>query len=67
MSIENNKSSKAVKKMLIMQVCKTCYKFFQTIYDNKKIKKLTIIPDDEEENIQCNSSYHKKLVDSFKS
>jgi hypothetical protein len=50
-----------------MQVCKTCYKFFQTIYDNKKIKKLTIIPDGEEENIQCNSSYHKKLVDSFKS
>lgn len=49
-----------------MQVCKTCYKFFQTIYDNKKMKKLKIITDEQEEKIQCNSSYHKKLVDSFK-
>ncbi len=50
-----------------MQVCKTCYKFFETIYDNKKLKKLTIIPENMEEKNQCNSSYHKKLVDSFKS
>jgi hypothetical protein len=49
-----------------MQVCKTCYKFFQTIYDNKKIKKLKIIPEEQEETLQCYSSYHKKLVDSFK-
>ena len=50
-----------------MQVCKTCYKFFQTIYDNKKLKKLEIIPDKQKETLQCNSNYHKKLVDSFKS
>ena len=49
-----------------MYVCKTCYKFFQTIYDKKKLKKLEII-DDKKEKIQCNSNYHKKLVDSFKS
>lgn len=49
-----------------MQICKTCYKFFQTIYDNKKMKKLTIIPDDQDVKFQCNSSYHKKLVDGFK-
>ena len=49
-----------------MQVCKTCYKFFQTIYDNKKIKKLKIIPDEQTGILQCNSNYHKKLVDSFK-
>jgi hypothetical protein len=50
-----------------MYVCKTCYKFFQTIYDNKKLKKLEIIDDNKKEKIQCNSNYHKKLVDSFKS
>ncbi len=49
-----------------MHVCETCYKFFQTIYDNKKIKKLMIISDEQKDKIQCNSSYHKKLVDSFK-
>jgi hypothetical protein len=49
-----------------MQVCEICFKFFQTIYDNKKIKKITIIPNEQKENLQCNSSYHKKLVDSFK-
>lgn len=49
-----------------MYVCNICYKFFQTMYDNKKIKKLKIIGEDEKEKVHCNSSYHKKLVDSFK-
>lgn len=62
--IENNKSY--FNYLRVMQVCKTCYKFFQTIYDNKKIKKLKIIPDEQTEKLQCNSNYHKKLVDSFK-
>ena len=45
-----------------MQVCKTCYKFFQTIYNNKKIKKLKIIPDEQAEKIQC---YHLAIIKSW--
>jgi hypothetical protein len=37
------------------------------MYDNKKLKKLEIIDENKKDKIQCNSNYHKKLVDGNKS
>lgn len=53
--------------MIRMLVCDKCYKFLKTIYTNKQLKKINIIPPDQKENIHCLSNYHNKLVDSFKS
>lgn len=46
----------------MIDVCPVCYKFFQSIYDKKKMKEVRL-----DESNQCMSSYHKKLTDSFKS
>lgn len=47
---------------MAIDVCPTCFKFLQTIYDRKKMKEVRLAPDQP-----CKSMYHKKLTDSFKS
>jgi hypothetical protein len=42
----------------VIEVCPVCYKFFQTIYDKKKMKDIKLVEDQP-----CKSMYHKKLVD----
>jgi hypothetical protein len=42
----------------MIEVCATCYKFLQTIYDRKKMKEIKLVEDHP-----CESMYHKKLVD----
>jgi hypothetical protein len=42
----------------MIEVCPVCYKFFQTIYDAKKMKEVRMA-----EGQPCKSMYHKKLVD----
>ncbi len=50
-----------------MYVCETCFNFLKSIYTVKQLKKIQVIPKDQNSGLQCLSSYHKKLVDSFKS
>lgn len=50
-----------------MYVCETCFNFLKSIYSVKQLKKIRVIGKDEDSGSQCLSSYHKKLVDSFKS
>lgn len=42
----------------MIEVCPVCYKFFQTIYDRKKMKEVRMV-----ESQPCKSMYHKKLTD----
>jgi hypothetical protein len=49
---------------MAIDVCPTCFKFLQTIYDKKKMKEVRLEPDQQQ---PCKSMYHKKLTDSFKS
>ncbi len=42
----------------MIQVCLVCYKFYQSIYDKKKMKDLILV-----EGQPCKSMYHKKLTD----
>jgi len=42
----------------MIEVCPVCYKFFQTIYDKKKMKEVRMV-----EGQSCKSMYHKKLTD----
>ncbi len=50
-----------------MYVCEACFNFLKTIYTPKQLKKIEQISNVQKEKIQCLSSYHKKLVDGFKS
>jgi hypothetical protein len=59
---------------LVEEVCPTCYKFLQSIYDKKKMKnvKQIVAKDSTSDNHSddakyCKSLYHKKLTDGFKS
>jgi hypothetical protein len=53
------------------EVCPTCYKFLQSIYDRKRMKnvKQLVVNDNTSDNKirECKSLYHKKLTDGFKS
>lgn len=49
-----------------LYACETCFNFLQSIYNKKQMKKIIKISIENDTNIQCMSSYHKKLVDSFK-
>jgi hypothetical protein len=57
------------------EVCPTCYKFLQSIYDKKKMKNVRQIVakdsmsdnNDNDNTKFCKSLYHKKLTDGFKS
>lgn len=49
-----------------LYACETCFKFLQSISNKKQMKKINKISSENNRNIQCMSSYHKKLVDSFK-
>ena len=45
-----------------MKLCSLCFEFFKKTTTNEKdTKNVTIV-----EKNQCNGSYHKKLIDSFK-
>lgn len=46
----------------MIDVCPVCYKFLHTVYDKKRMKEVRL-----DESRPCMSSYHKKLIDSFKS
>jgi hypothetical protein len=55
---------------LVEEVCPTCYKFLQSIYDKKRMKNVRqIVVQDgiQNNNKQCKSLYHQKLTDGFKS
>jgi hypothetical protein len=56
---------------LVEEVCPTCYEFLQSIYDKKKMKnvrQIVVKGSTSENNIKvCQSLYHKKLTDGFKS
>jgi hypothetical protein len=55
---------------LVEEVCPTCYKFLQSIYDKKRMKNVrqTIVQDNTPNNNKhCKSLYHQKLTDNFKS
>jgi hypothetical protein len=55
---------------LVEEVCPTCYKFLQSIYDKKRMKNVrqTVVQDNTPNNNKhCKSLYHQKLTDSFKS
>ena len=47
----------------MIRVCSVCFKFYQSIYDKKKMKEITLAPADD----SCNSVYHKKLTDRMDS
>ncbi len=47
-------------------VCATCFKFLETIYDRKQLKKIKIIPKEQGHKTHCLCNYHNKLTDSFK-
>jgi hypothetical protein len=42
----------------MIEVCPVCYKFFQSIYDKKKMKDVRLA-----DGQPCKSTYHKKLTD----
>ena len=55
---------------LVEEVCPTCYKFMQSIYDKKRMKNVrqTAVQDNTSNNNKhCKSLYHQKLTDGFKS
>jgi hypothetical protein len=56
---------------LVEEVCPTCYKFLQSIYDKKRMKNVrqTVVQDNNtsNNNKHCKSLYHQKLTDGFKS
>jgi hypothetical protein len=57
---------------LVEEVCPTCYKFLQSLYDKKRMKNVIqlVIEDgtlDNNNGKRCKSLYHKKLTDGFKS
>ena len=56
---------------LVEEVCPTCYKFLQSIYDKKKmqnVRQIVIKDSTSDNNIKdCKGLYHKKLTDGFKS
>jgi hypothetical protein len=58
---------------LVEEVCPTCYKFLQSIYDKKRMKNVRqIVAEDSTSNNNtngkhCKSLYHQKLTDGFKS
>lgn len=43
----------------MIEVCPVCYKFFQTVYDKRKMKEVKMADAGQ----PCKSMYHKKLVD----
>ena len=43
----------------MIEVCPACFKFFQTIYDKRKMKEVSLASEGQ----PCKSSYHKKLTD----
>lgn len=48
------------------EVCPICFRFLSTIYDKKRIKNVRVFSPESTERA-CNSTYHKKLTDSFRS
>ena len=55
---------------LVEEVCPTCYKFLQSIYDKKRMKNVrqTVVQDNTSNNNKhCKSLYHQKLTNGFKS
>ena len=56
---------------LVEEVCPTCYKFLQSIYNRKKmknVKQIVVKGSTSENNTKdCKCLYHKKLIDGFKS
>jgi hypothetical protein len=56
---------------LVEEVCSTCFKFLQSVYDKKRMKNVRqiVVKDSTADNNikDCKSLYHKKLTDGFKS
>ena len=50
---------------MVEEVCPICYRFLQSIHDQKRMKSLRKMG--EGSNLECKSIYHKKLTDRFKS
>jgi hypothetical protein len=48
-------------------VCLICFKFLATIYDEKRMKSVHVMSEEEMKIATCKSIYHKKLTDGTKS